>query len=224
MGVNKVGFAIVNDEVVQEAARQEVIRRYFRYRCEYMLGGTDEATIDRIKILFENLRLKEEDRKLVPLAREAAEQASHIKGKGNNGFFCGAALELPDGRIVTGKNSPLLHASASCIINAIKMLAGIDDKEYLISPEVVNSVSKLKKNILRSNHPSLDLDEMLIALSVSATQSKAAKKSLDQLKNLSGCEMHTSHLPSRGDEAGLRRLGINLTCDPNFASRELFLD
>ena len=224
MGVNKVGFAIVNDEIVQEAARQEVIRRYFRYRCEYILGGTDEATIDRIKILFENLRLKEEDRKLVPLARQAAEEASHAKGKGNNGFYCGAALELPDGRIVTGKNSPLLHASASCIINAIKMLAGIDDSEYLISPEVINSVSKLKKNILQSKHPSLDLDEMLIALSVSATQSKAAKKSLDQLKNLSGCEMHTSHLPSRGDEAGLRKLGINLTCDPNFASRELFLD
>ena len=224
MGVNKVGFAIVNDDIVQEAARQEVIRRYFRYRCEYMLGGTDEETIDRIKILFENLRLKEEDRKLVPLARQAAEEASHKEGKGNNGFYCGAALELPDGRIATGKNSPLLHASASCIINAVKMLAGIDDKEYLISPEVVASVSKLKKNILRSNHPSLDLDEMLIALSVSATQSNAAKQALDQLKNLSGCEMHTSHLPSRGDEAGLRRLGINLTCDPNFASRELFLD
>ena len=224
MGVNKVGFAIVDDAVVQEAARQEVIRRYFRYRCEYMLGGTDEATLDRIRILFENLRLKEEDRKLVPLAREAAEQATHKKGKGNNGFYCGAALELPDGRIATGKNSPLLHAASSCIINAIKYLAELPSDLHLLSPQIIESVGKLKHDIFKEKQLSLALGEALTALSVSTPSNPAAALAMKQLKYLAGCEMHLTHIPTPNDENSLRKLGINLTSEPVFASRNIFME
>ena len=222
MGVNRVGFAISDDAVVCEASKQEVIRRYFRYRCEYALGAADQATIDRIKVLMDNLDIQEEDRAVVAPARKAAEDAAATPGKGNEGNFCGAALELPDGTIVTGKNSPLLHAAASCILNAIKAVAQLPD-EMLIAPAVIDSVSHLKHDILNIRRVSLDVEETLIALSVSSASDPTANLAMNQLCKLRGCEMHISHMPSPGDEAGLRKLGINVTCDPKFASRDLFV-
>ena len=224
MGVNRVGFAIIDDAVVCEAAKQEIIRRYFRYQCEYAIGAADRKTVERVKVLMDNLGLHEEDRRVVAPAREAALAAATTKGKGNDGFYCGAALQLPDGTVVTGKNSPLMHASSSCILNAVKKLAKIPGPEMLISPDVISSVAMLKRNILKSRRVSLDLDETLIALSVSTTTNPIAKQAMNQLRKLAGCEMHISHLPTPGDEAGLRKLGINLTCDPKFASRDLFID
>ena len=173
---------------------------------------------------MDNLELHEEDRVVVGPARKAAELAAKTEGKGNDGFYCGAALELPDGTIVTGKNSPLLHAASSCVLNAVKVLAGLPDDLPLISPDVIQSVGLLKKNILKIKRVSLALDETLIALSVSMANNPTAKRAVNQLKKLSGCEMHCSHMPTPGDEAGLRKLGINLTCDPAFASRDLFID
>ena len=205
MGVNRVGFAITDDEVVREAARQEVIRRNFRYKCEYAIGAADRASVDRIKVLMDNLELHEEDRVVVGPARKAAELAAKTEGKGNDGFYCGAALELPDGTIVTGKNSPLLHAASSCVLNAVKVLAGLPDDLPLISPDVIQSVGLLKKNILKIKRVSLALDETLIALSVSMANNPTAKRAVNQLKKLSGCEMHCSHMPTPGDEAGLRK-------------------
>lgn len=224
MGVNRVGFAITDDAVVCEAAKQEIIRRYFRYQCEYAIGAADRKTVDRVKVLMDNLGLHDEDRCVVTPAREAALAAATTKGKGNDGFYCGAALLLPDGAVITGKNSSLMHASSSCILNAVKKLAKIPDSEMLIAPDVINSVAMLKRNILKSRRVSLDLDETLIALSVSTTTNPTAKQAMSQLRKLAGCEMHISHLPTPGDEAGLRKLGINLTCDPKFASRDLFID
>ena len=224
MGVNRVGFAIVNDGVVCEASRQEIIRRYFRYKCEFAIGGADTKTVDRVKLLMDNLDLKEEDRSVVQPARQAAQDAVTQPGKGNDGFFCGAAIELADGRIVTGRNSPLMHAVSSCVLNAVKILAKLPDELPLIAPDVLDSVAALKKNILNSRRVSLSLDETLIALSVSTLNNPAAKLAMSKLRKLSGCEMHISHLPSPGDEAGLRKLGINLTCDAKFASRDLFVD
>ncbi len=224
MGVNRVGFAISDDAVVREASIQEIIRRYFRYQCEYVLGIADKATVERVKLLLDEVGAREEDRKVVQPARKAAEEASHQPGKGSDNFFCGAALELPDGRIITGKNSPLMHAAASCVINAIKVLAGLPDSLLMISPDVIDSVGVLKKDFLQSKRVSLDLGEALIALSVSVPANPAAHLAMQQLQQLSGCEMHLSHLPTPGDEAGLRKLGINLTSDPKFASRDLFVD
>ena len=224
MGVNKVGFAITDDAVVCEAARQEVIRRYFRYRCEFAIGGAEAKTVERAKLLMDNLSLKEEDRLVVNPARQAAADASSIPGKGDDGFFCGAAVELPDGKIITGKNSPLLHAGSSCILNAIKYLANLPDELLLIAPDVLDAACSMKRNVLGSRRISLDLDETLIALAVSTTGNPAAKLAAAQLRKLSGCEMHITHMPTPGDEAGLRKIGINLTCDAKFASRDLFVD
>lgn len=224
MGVNRVGFAITDNGIVEAAAKQEVIRRYFRYRCEYAIGAVDQTAIDRIKVLMDNLALHEEDRAVVKPARTAAAAASACPGKGDDGFYCGAAIELPDGSIVTGKNSPLLHAAASCILNAVKVLAGLPDELLLIAPAVIDAVSHLKKDVLRMRRVSLDLDETLIALTVSTAGNPTANYAMKQLEKLAGCEMHISHMPTPGDEAGLRKLGINLTSDPKFASRDLFID
>ena len=187
------------------------------------MGMTEQATVDRVKLLLADLGVSDEQRHVVVPARETAKKAETTPGKGNNKIYCGAALQLPDGRIVTGKNSPLLHAAASCLLNAIKILAGLPDELLLLAPEVIEAVIALKKDILRHKSYSLDVDETLIALSVSTPTNPAAELAMRQLKRISGCEMHLSHLPSNGDEAGLRKLGVNLTSDPVFAGRDLFV-
>jgi len=220
MGVNRAGFAIVDDDVVQEAARQEVIRRFFRYSCEYAVGLVEREDAQRAELLMEELGVSAEDRRVVGPARAAAAEAE-ATGKGNNGVFVGAALELPDGVMVAGKNSPLLHAASAVVLNAIKWLSGIPDEIHLLAPAIMESITELKKDILRMRSVSLDLEETLIALGMSATSNPAAKVAMSRLKDLAGCEFHTTHIPTPGDEAGLRRLGVNVTSDPNFASRSL---
>jgi len=221
MGVNRAGFGIVNDEAVQEAAKQEIIRRYFRYACEYIMGFVDKETVARVEILMEELGLKQEHRKVVEPARQAAVEAQNKK-KGNEGIYCGAAIELKDGSIVTGKNSPLMHATSSLILNAIKKLAEIPDKIHLLSPAIIESIGNLRKSILNSKVVSLDLEEALIALSISAATNPTAQLAMEKLKELQGCEVHMTHIPTPGDEGGLRRLGVNLTTDPNFSTKSLF--
>lgn len=220
MGVNRAGFAIVDDAVVRAAAQQEVIRRYFRYACEYATGLVEREDADRAKLIMNELGLDEEQRAVVRPARDAAAEGE-AKGKGNNGVYCGAAIALPDGRIVTGKNSPLMHAASAVVLNALKDLSGIPDSMPLLTPNVIESLASMRKEILRMKAVSLDLDEMLIALGISATTNPAARLAVEHLTQLAGCEFHTTHLPTAGDEAGLRRLGLNATSDPQFATRSL---
>jgi uncharacterized protein (UPF0371 family) len=137
--------------------------------------------------------------------------------------YCGAAVALPDGAIVTGKNSPLMHAAASLVLNAAKRLAGIPDAIHLLSPNVTEALSHFKKDVLGSRVVSLDLGEALIALAISAAVNPAAQAAVDRLKDLRGCEAHITHIPTPGDEAGLRRLGVNLTADPVFAGPNLYV-
>jgi len=222
MGVNCAGFGIVDDEAVREAACQEIIRRYFRYRCEYAMGFTDKETEQRVELLMEELNLHPTDRSVVEPALFAIREAQ-MKNEGNEGIFCGAAIELKDGSIVTGKNSPLMHASASLVLNAIKQLAEIPDKIHLLSPSIIDSIGKLKRIVSSREAVSLDLEEALIALSISATTNPTAQLAMEKLKELVGCEVHTTHMPTPGDEAGLRQLGVNLTSDPNFSSKSLFV-
>jgi len=221
MGVNRAGFAITDDAVVRAAATQEIIRRYFRYSCEYAMGLTDRETVERVELLMDELGVEPTGRSVVAPARQAAEEARSA-GKGNKGIFCGAAIELPDGTIVTGKNSPLMHATSALILNAIKRLAGIPDQLHLLSPTIIGSVAALKNDILNSRSPSLSLDEALIALCIGAATNPTAQLAMTKLKELAGCEVHLTHIPSPGDEAGLKRLGVNLTSDPNFSSKDLF--
>jgi len=222
MGVNRAGFGIIKDEVVREAALQELIRRYFRYLCEYAMGFADHETVERADLLMKEMKVQPENRGVVAPARQAAQDARE-KGKGNKGIFCGAAIELNDGSIVTGENSPLMHAGSSLILNAIKRLAEIPEKIPLLSPAIVDAIANLKENILGAKSTSLDVEEVLIALSINASSNPAAQLALEKLKALSGCEVHMTHMPTPGDEAGLRRLGLNLTSDPNFSSKSLFV-
>ena len=223
MGVNRAGFAIVDDEAVREAATQEVIRRYFRYHCEYAMGFATRDTVDRIEMIMEGMDIRQQHRPVVEPARQAAEDARRAAGKGHEGVFCGAAIELESGDIVTGRNSPLMHAASSVTLNAAKVLAGIPLELALLSDSVIRSVATMKRDVLGSRGVSLSLDEALIALAISATQNPTAKAVIETLGELRGCEMHVTHMPTPGDEAGLRRLGLNLTSEPNFASRELFV-
>ncbi|MFH1269545.1 MAG: DUF1846 domain-containing protein [Candidatus Omnitrophota bacterium] len=222
MGVNRAGFGIVDDKIVQEAAKQELIRRYFRYNTEYVLGIEKKETVDRVALLMEELGVKITDRVVVEIARKTAEEAE-AKTKGNAGIYCGAAIEMADGSIITGKNSQLMHAASSLILNAIKILAKIPDEIYLLSPHVINQISKLKEGILDAESESLDLEETLIALAISATTNHTAELAMKKLIDLKGCEVHMTHIPTPGDDVGLKRLGVNLTTDGKFSSRNLFV-
>jgi uncharacterized protein (UPF0371 family) len=159
---------------------------------------------------------------VVQPARNAALEAQEQK-KGNEGIFCGAAIELRDGSIVTGKNSALFHASPSVILNAIKKLAGVPDRIHLLSPQIIESIKSLKGDVLGAKSVSLDLEETLIALSICAATNPTAYAAMEMLKELANCEMHMTHIPTPGDEAGLRKLGINVTTDPLFSTTNLFI-
>ncbi len=221
MGVNRAGFSITDDAAVRHAAVQEVIRRYFRYQCEYALGSVESETVERTELLLRELGAQPEDRTVVLPARRAAARACE-RGKGHEGVFCGGAIELPDGVIVTGCNSPLMHASSSVILNAIKQRAQLPDPMHLLAPNIIESITGMKRGVLQRKNVSLNLEETLIALSVSAAANPAAQMAMEQLASLRGCEVHLTHIPTPGDESGLRRLGLNITSDPTFPTRDLF--
>jgi uncharacterized protein (UPF0371 family) len=223
MGVNCAGFAIIDDDAAARAATQEIIRRYFRYSCEYVSGQTDEGTVQRVEALMEEYQVRPESRPTVLPAREAAGEAERATDKGHEGVFVGAALELPDGSIAIGRNSPLMHAASSLVLNSIKSLAGIPRKLEILGDNVIGSVANLKKEILERDSISLDVGEAMVALGIGATTNPTARLALEQLPKLRGCEAHMTHIPTPGDERGLRQLGINLTCDPQFASDRLFV-
>lgn len=222
MGVNRAGFGIVDDSVVQEAAHQEIIRRYFRCACEYAMGFVERDVLDRSELIMKNAGAQVEDRVVVLPARQAALKAKK-SGKGNEGIFCGAAIQLPDGTVVTGENSQFMHAASSLVINTTKYLAGLPKKMHLLPRNITDSVRFLKKEILNGRMISLDLEETLITLSISAISNPAAQMAVEHLKELRGCEVHITHIPTTGDEAGLRKLGVNLTSDPDFSSKSLFI-
>jgi uncharacterized protein (UPF0371 family) len=222
MGVNRAGFGIVDDAAVRAAAVQECIRRWFRYRCEYLMGLVDAEAVQRVDLILKDLGVTPEDRPVVVPARRAAEEG-RAKGKGNEGVFVGAALQLPDGSVLTGKNSPDMHAASALVLNALKHLAGIPDGIHLLPPDIIRSVGQLKKEIMKKRQVNLNLDETLIALGISATHNPVAQAAMEKLQALSGCEVHLTHLPTPGDEEGLRRLGVNLTSDPEFATKDLFV-
>ena len=218
MGVNMVKEGIVDDDVVREASKQEIVRRYFVYQREFVEGCTLHDTLARMDKIMAKVDVKPEDRSVVLPARAAAEEARRrqAEGKGYKGVFCGAAIEvfLDSGEtlIVTGKNSPLLHAESAVLLNAAKRVAGIPDEVDVISPSVIRSVKELKR-IMGLNSTSLDPKEMLNALASSAVSEKNAHRCLSALKKLRGCEMHTTHLMTEGNEKTITQMGLVLTTD-----------
>ncbi len=222
MGVNCAGFGIIDDIAVKDASKQEVIRRYFRYCCEYMLGFVDKETVQRVELIMKELNVTQVDRKVVEPAIKKAKEAEK-KNKGHDGVFCGAAIELSDGTIITGRNSPMMHASSSLILNAIKHMAEIPDKIHLLSPNIISSIKALNKEILNEKAVSLDLEETLIALSISAATNPTSQTAMEKLKELRGAQMHLTHIPTSGDEAGLRKLGVDVTSEAVFSTKRLFV-
>lgn len=222
MGVNRAGFGITDDEAVQNAAHQEIIRRYFRCACEYAMGMVEKDILEQAEMVMENVGAKVEDRQVVLPAREAALRAEK-KGESDQDVFCGAALQLRDGTVITGRNSPLMHASSALIINALKHLSEFPDSLHLLPTNIIDSLAHLKNDILGGRTVSLDLEETLIALSVSGITNTAAEMAISKLQELRGCDVHLTHIPTPGDEAGLRKLGVHLTSDPNFSSKNLFV-
>ncbi len=172
---------------------------------------------------MDNLELEPGRRVTVPAAHAALKDAAS-RGKGKDGIVCAAAIQLDDGGIITGSNSEILHASSALILNASKHLAGIPENIPLIPKSIMSSLRYLKDQVLDGRRISLDLDEVLISLAISAASNPAAQTAIDKLKELKGCEVHLTHLPSAGDEAGLRKLGINLTSDPLFATKSMVED
>lgn len=220
MGVNRVGFGIIDDDAVKEASRQEIIRRYFKTGVEYKKGYVDKETFERAKLIMEELGLKQEDRKVVVPARE---RAARLKEECMENEICSAiAIELEDGTILTGKGSHLMNATAAAILNAVKYLANISDEIHLISPIVLEPILNLKSKTLHGENASLSSEEILIALSISAATNPTAQVALEKLAMLKGCQAHSTTILSGSDDQVLRKLGIDVTSDPEFQSESLY--
>ena len=212
MGVNMAGNCICNDEVCREASRQEIIRRY--YAALYCLrnGESSDKGAQKIALVMNMAGVSAEDRKV---AVRAAERAKETDGPA-------AALELEDGRIITGKTTNLLGASAALLLNVLKELAGIDHSLHIISPQSIEPIQKLKVDYLKSKNPRLHTDEVLIALSASAAESQDARRALSQLPKLEGCQAHTSVMLSDVDIKIFKKLGVQLTCEAVYEHSYLY--
>ena len=204
MGVNMAGNCIFDDDAVREASCQEIIRRYYTALCEQKRGAQKEGEISKLKILMKQAGLTEDDRLVAKAAREREKQTGEPA----------AAIELPDGRIVTGKNQELFGAASAMMLNALKTLAGIPDEVYLLAADVIRPVQELKVRYLGSQNPRLHTDEVLVALSVSAASDPNARMALDCLPQLRGCDAHCSVMLSPVDKDIFRRLLINMTSEP----------
>lgn len=212
MGVNMAGFCITDDEVVCRASEQEVIRRYYQTRCAQLQGLAEKAEVIKLELLMNKLGISSKDRRVVDAALKRAE-ATHGPA---------VALELNDGRIITGKTTPLLGASAALLLNALKELGGISHDMHLISPIVIEPIQSLKVKHMGNRNPRLHTDEILIALSICATTNPTAELAIQQLSKLRGCEAHSTVILSRVDENVFQKLGINLTCEPQYQSKKLY--
>ena len=206
MGVNMVGNCIVDDAVCLQASQQEILRRYYTALCDRKQGKADDSQILKLELLMKKADVSAEERAVVGPALERAEQTGKPA----------AAMELPGGTIVTGKTSSLLGASAALLLNALKALAGIDEDLHLIAPEVIDPIQHLKVDHLGNRNPRLHTDEVLIALSICAATDPRAEQAMEQLGKLRGCEVHSSVILSPVDEKVFKRLGINLTCQPQY--------
>lgn len=211
MGVNMVGFCITDDEACREASRQEIIRRYYRAINKIAKDDAPRDEAYKIELLMKQAKITPSDRVVVPHALKLAEEIGAPT----------AAIELPDGQIILGKTKELLGASAAMLLNAVKVLGGIDHAVDLISPEAIAPIQRLKVNYLGSVNPRLHTDEILIALSTCAATDANAEKALEQLPKLRGCQVHTSVMLSDVDEKIFKKLGIDLTCEPVYEDKKI---
>ena len=220
MGVNRVGFAIVDDDVCRESACQEIIRRYLIAECDYKKGKISESSLERAKLLMKEVGKDVSDRKVVQPARDYADKKRDCDKRYENVVVM--AIEMPDGTIITGRSSRRMVAAAAAVLNAIKKLSGIADDMLIITPQVLESTQKLKINYLESDRTSLNCEEVLMALTISGTQNPSAYVAISKLPLLKGCKAHCTAILSDRDEQTLRALGINVTSDPEYVTTNLY--
>ena len=220
MGVNRAGFGITDDEVCREAACQEIIRRYLIAEVDYKKGKISESSLERSELLMREVGMDVEDRPVVLPAREYAEQKRECDSRYENVVVM--AMEMPDGEIITGRSSRRMVAAAAVILNSIKYLAGLPDGMLLITKQVFDAMQKMKDEVLRSDRSSLTCEEVLIALTVSGTQNPAAEYAARKLAELRGCKAHCTAILSDQDEQVLQSLGIDVTCDPEYVTTNLY--
>ncbi len=212
MGVNMAGFAIVDDEACREASRQEIIRRYYHTACSVKQGNADPMEVQKLEMLMRSAGIRTSMRQTVPASLTTAEVTGGPA----------AAIELPDGSIVTGHTSDLLGAASAALLSALKRLAGIDHSIKLLSPTVLAPIQTLKVEHLGSRNPRLHTDEVLLALSICAVTNPVVALALEQLDQLKGCQIHSSVILSSVDEEVFQKLGANLTCEPVYQNQRLY--
>lgn len=212
MGVNMAGYCIFDDEAVCQASKEEILRRFYAEQCRHRRGRTDGTAVYKIELLLKQLGLSPLSRSVVAPALAVAERTGDPA----------AAMEMPDGKILTGKTSELLGCSSALLLNALKYLGGIPDEVQLISPSVIEPVQDLKVNVLGNKNPRLHIDELLVALSICAVTDPNAKRAVQQLQKLRGCEAHTTVILSEADEDSFRRLGVRLTSEPKYQTSKLY--
>ena len=212
MGVNMAGNCIVDDAACCEASRNEIVRRYFKALCDQKMSGSDhQSELFKLELLMNQASLAPGSRPVEQVAHTVSEKT---------GGAPAAAIELPDGTVVTGKTGPLLGAASSALLNALKKLAGIDQEEDLVSARAIEPIQTLKTNYLGSRNPRLHTDEILIALSSSAAENETAALALHQLSKLKGCDIHSTVILSSVDMDTLNRLGMYLTCEPAYEEED----
>ncbi len=212
MGVNMIGCCISDDAVCCDAARQEIIRRYYSAACAAHQGLSDPGEARRIELVMSTAGVSPDDRPVVAAALARAEETGAPA----------VSIELPDGRIITGKTSSLLGPASACLMNALKALAGIDRKMLLIPPSIIEPIQHLKVEHMGNRNPRLHTDELLIALSICAVTNPIAGYAIDQLDRLRACEAHSTVILSHVDLDQFRKLGINITCEPRYQVKKLY--
>ena len=212
MGVNMAGFCIMDDEACRRASEQEIIRRYYQSLCSLRQGLSEINEIYKLEMLLNQIGAKPTDRAVVPAALARAEETGAPA----------VAMELPNGKLITGKTSSLLGASSACLLNALKCLGGIPEDVLLISPAIIEPIQHLKVEHMGNHNPRLHTDEVLIALSICAVTDPNAEKAMEQLAALAGGEVHSTVILSRVDENVFQHLGMNLTCEPKYQTKKLY--
>ena len=213
MGVNMAGFCIVDDGAVRKASCEEIIRRYYKTLCDVIKCRATADAVNKIELVMNQAGLQTDDRRVVRAALDKSKET---------GDKPAAALELPDGRIVTGKTSSLLGPSAAVLLNALKALSGIDKDTDVISHSVIEPIQKLKTEILGNHNPRLHSDEVLIALTISAGFDSHSAEAMKHLPDLRGCEAHSTVILAQSDDGVFRKLGINLSCEPKYTTKKLY--
>jgi uncharacterized protein (UPF0371 family) len=208
MGVNMIGYAIIDDEVVREACDQEIIRRYYQTLCEYKQGRASQDTVRRLEMLMSSRNLSPTDRKVVVPALKKQEQR-HVPA---------CALQLPDGSIVRGRNSDAMSAAAAVVINGMKKTVNISQKQLLLSPGVIEPIQNLKKNVLKEKNAMLNINDVLLALAVSTPMNTTIGEIMDNLGVLNGCEAHSTVMLEDSELQAMRKLGIRITCEPEYSN------